>query len=529
MGFITADRNELGFLNILDSIPEDNKSRFVVKIVSQLDLSPLYSGYSDQGGDAYDPAPILATWFYAYSERERSSRRIEDRCRYDIRYMYVSANLQPDHCALSRFRNRHAELLPEYFVQIVAHIVEHGEQLGCDFKEINVDGANILAFCSKRHSKTAEKLVLKTDTLEERVAGYLLGCESEDVSAEELERLREEKARLEAEIERLASCGEQLARRKETLKAEHREGHQINTVEPEARIMPKSNAPAYNGVIGVDNHHFILSNHLSDEPNEQQEFSIIHQKTEANLADDANRQYNMDAGFHSGDQLAYADEHNIDVVMADPNPRHRSIAEQPTTMEILEHGDRRLERSDFSYHEADDYYQCPSGQKLEPVSAYRDRGNTRTLYQAKNCRDCPLFKRCLTKSQQESRQKVKRIYRSQKELLAEKMARKLQTEAAKQRLKTRMSTVEPVFGNLKHNLGFRKFLLKGLKLATGEFNLMCIAHNLNALFAKALLTCFYLLFARLWRIIIFSMNKNQNLTELPSWSGCAPLKSPEAA
>ena len=42
---------------------------------------------------------------------------------------------------------------------------------------------------------------------------------------------------------------------------------------------------------------------------------------------------------------------------------------------------------------------------------------------------------------------------------------------------------EPVFGNLKHNLGFRRFSLRGLGKVKAEFNLMCIAHNLNILFS----------------------------------------------
>ena len=190
-------------------------------------------------------------------------------------------------------------------------------------------------------------------------------------------------------------------------------------------------------------------------------------------------------------------------------------------------------RGDFSYHEIDDYYQCPAGQKLEPVKAYRDGNSSKTIYQAQDCQGCPLFERCLTKSQQKSEQKIKRIYRDQREPLAEDMARKLQTEEAKQRLKTRMSTVEPVIGNLKQNLGFRKFRLKGLKLAKGEFILMCIVHNLNTLFnikcQKALLTYFYPFYVQLWRVTIFSMNKNKNLIELRSWSGCAPQKPREAA
>ena len=62
------------------------------------------------------------------------------------------------------------------------------------------------------------------------------------------------------------------------------------------------------------------------------------------------------------------------------------------------------------------------------------------------------------------------------------MRQKLQTEDAKQKLKLRSITVEPVIGNLKSNLGFRRFNLMGLLNVKGEFTLMCIAHNLNKLY-----------------------------------------------
>jgi len=42
-----------------------------------------------------------------------------------------------------------------------------------------------------------------------------------------------------------------------------------------------------------------------------------------------------------------------------------------------------------------------------------------------------------------------------------------------------MYTVEPVFGNIKFNLGYRHFILRNINKVKGEFNLMCIAHNLN--------------------------------------------------
>ena len=48
----------------------------------------------------------------------------------------------------------------------------------------------------------------------------------------------------------------------------------------------------------------------------------------------------------------------------------------------------------------------------------------------------------------------------------------------------RRVSVEPVFGNLKENLGFRRFSLCGIKQVKGEFTLMAIAHNLNILFKR---------------------------------------------
>ena len=49
----------------------------------------------------------------------------------------------------------------------------------------------------------------------------------------------------------------------------------------------------------------------------------------------------------------------------------------------------------------------------------------------------------------------------------------------------RQHTVEPVFGNIKYNLGYRTFLLRGLGKVSAEFALMCSAHNLLKLLAEA--------------------------------------------
>ena len=43
----------------------------------------------------------------------------------------------------------------------------------------------------------------------------------------------------------------------------------------------------------------------------------------------------------------------------------------------------------------------------------------------------------------------------------------------------RQYTIEPIFGHLKYNLGFRNFILRGRKKANVEFKLMCIGWNLK--------------------------------------------------
>ena len=63
----------------------------------------------------------------------------------------------------------------------------------------------------------------------------------------------------------------------------------------------------------------------------------------------------------------------------------------------------------------------------------------------------------------------------------ERMKHRLQTKEGKQIYAERKSTVEPVFGIIKHVMGFRQFMLRGFEKAQGEWDLVCIAYNLKRL------------------------------------------------
>ena len=59
------------------------------------------------------------------------------------------------------------------------------------------------------------------------------------------------------------------------------------------------------------------------------------------------------------------------------------------------------------------------------------------------------------------------------------MKEKMETKEARMIYNQRQITVEPAIGNIKENFGFREFLLRGLEKVRTEFNLVCIAHNLQ--------------------------------------------------
>ena len=61
------------------------------------------------------------------------------------------------------------------------------------------------------------------------------------------------------------------------------------------------------------------------------------------------------------------------------------------------------------------------------------------------------------------------------------MQHRMQTAEGKAIYGKRKATVETVFGVIKEVLGFRRFHLRGLRGAEGEWSLVCMAWNLKRL------------------------------------------------
>jgi len=64
----------------------------------------------------------------------------------------------------------------------------------------------------------------------------------------------------------------------------------------------------------------------------------------------------------------------------------------------------------------------------------------------------------------------------------QKMAYRLKTPEGKALYALRKQLPEPVFGIIKHAMGFRQFLLRSLEKVSTEWTLVCLAYNCKRLF-----------------------------------------------
>src|SRR5690606_33373920 len=125
-------------LSLEDLIESNHPVRVVNQIVDGLSINPLLKKFKGGGTSSYHPRMILKVLLYAYVNNTYSSRKIEEACRCDIRYMWLCAQNAPDHNTINRFRSRILlDTLKGIFNQVVFLLVEEGL---LSLEEIYVDG-----------------------------------------------------------------------------------------------------------------------------------------------------------------------------------------------------------------------------------------------------------------------------------------------------------------------------------------------------------------------------------------------------
>jgi len=504
-----------------EKIPADHLVRVVNAAVEKIDLGSLLAQYPGGGRSSYHPQMMLKVLVYAYAEKIYSSRRIAKALRENIYFMWISGESTPDFRTINDFRgSRMKGVIGDVFSAVLEHLVAEGQ---VKLEHYFLDGTKIEADANKHkvvwakkrdnyHQRVQEQIqdLLKhieqvneeeqdeygDDDLEEmggngqsEVNSELLQKKIDEINRTLRDRLGKKTAHRSARKALKKLEGDYLVRlKKYEQQAETLKGRSsYSKTDPDASSMrmkedrgaekpwPK---PAYNVQIGTEGQ-FVVGFSVHGRAGDTA-CLIPHMENLRSQLGRLPENVVADAGYGSEENYAYLEQHALgNFIKYNTFYQDTHHYRKP---ELKRKHQFRAEH--FEYDPEKDEFICPAHQRLTFRYASRyttDNGyvTDRRLYECQACNECPLKGEC-------TRAKGNRKIRISFRLLEyRRQARANLTSEQGQRLRAARSTeVEPVFGIIKHNMGFRRFHLRGLEKVKTEWGLVSIAHNMKKLAAR---------------------------------------------
>lgn len=461
--FVSGDRDQLLLMppSVADWLPEDHLVWFVLDVVAELDLSAFRDRYraDGRGGAAYDPQLMLGVLLYGYCVGERSSRRIERRLVEDVAFRVVAANKQPDHATIARFRAEHQNAIAGLFGQVLAVCSRAGVlRPGL----VAIDGTKLAGNASCLANRTAEQLAKEilaeaaaTDAAEdaadregpppdgvgpragrrERVRALL-----DELQGEAAERSYDAHLARRAEQERVT--GSPARGRKPSPASKWRRSRQhANLTDPDSRLMKTTHGfvQGYNAQAVATIDQFVLAAQVTNVGVDTPSYAPMVAATKRNLTAAGERRrvrrVVADAGYWSTENAALV---GVESFIA-PGKRRRLAATIPEP-----------DQQRAAVLDAVQAGQVDTDQAAEKLGVSRSRVNQLLRHRRAGEPDPP-----------------KTV-----------MAVKLNTKRGRATYKKRAATIEPIFGQVKHNRGIRSLSRRGLAAADSEWKLICATHNL---------------------------------------------------
>lgn len=441
---------------IEDWVPQDHMVRFIRDFVASLDLRAL--GFTQRIGDDgrpnYANDLLLSVWLYGYLERIRSHRKLEHACRNQLPLIWLTGMHYPDHNTLWRFWRDHKSAIKNVFRQSV----RVAQQLGLVGMVVHaLDGSKIAV-------QTAAKHGLHRNVLEK------LNAEIE-ASLSAMENALNQEAQTQQPANVLPEDFQELQRRKEAIQQalemlDREEQKHYLPDEPEARMMHSHGRTqwAYNGQAVVDDQAgIIVAQEVSNEAVDYQQLSPMLEQVQENTAGAAT--YTVaDCGYRNAEQEELVHSKGYTVII----PEHGNEKDDGTA----------YHRERFSYDEARNCYVCPRGRDLpysRTIHERRGRAVEEHVYRCRSYKTCPHRMQCTTAKF--GRTIFHAHYATQQRRKAH-----LKDPEKRKALARRKAIVEPVFGWIKENFGFRRFTAKGLEHAKAQWSMLCLIINLKKIY-----------------------------------------------
>lgn len=432
--------------DLRDWVPEDDLVHFVIEAVEGMDLRTLRINHRGSGSAQYPPSMMLSLLIYCYASGVFSSRRIERATHRDIGVRYLTGDTHPDHDTIAKFRRDNQEAVAECFVKVL--------ELARELKVLKVgmvstDGSHLRANASKYKNVSYERSSELIEQLGKDVQELLAKAEAADkYDEQDGQHLPDELARREYLRSKLEEARKRLEERVRQRADAERGEYERKVAVRESREKPRRGR-------------FIKPPDSTPKPDEQVNLvdpdSRIMRKSAQSPCEQAyNAQIVVDA---QGSQLIVGAR--VSQCSTDHAELVRNLDSVP---EVI--GRPTAVLADNGYQGAEHVEELQKRQ----MEVYLPTG----AESRQNPRRYDFRPRQRKKKMPEPKAKW-----------IQQMKSKMESPEGRAIYALRKQTVEPVFGIIKHVLGFRQFLMRGLESVTGEWNLIAVAYNMKRLWTLA--------------------------------------------
>jgi transposase len=435
-----------------DWLPDGHLARFLVDVVAALDLSAIYASYAEKDGRgqaAYAPEVMVRLLLYGYATGICSSRKIQTRTFEDVAFRYLSGDQHPDHATIAEFRKRHLDALSGLFTQALLLCSEAGlVKLG----HVSIDGTKIRANASK-HKAMSYKHMNETEARLKQEIDALLK-QAEDIDAAEDAQYGKDRRgdELPAELQRRESRLKKIQEAKAALEEKAKEEAMHERAEAEQKLAEREEEEQRTGK-KKSGRKPELPDPEQAKPADTAQRNFVDPESRI-MPDGANKGsfvqgYNAQIAVDAASQVIVAAE-----VTQETNDKKQLL---PMIAQIAANLGQRPDKvsADAGYFSEANITDVT----VKEVDLYVATGRDKHGSAVESSSDPPA-----AASPQEA------------------MREKLRTEAGRAVYKMRKAIVEPVFGQIKEQRGFRRFSLRGKENVSREWRLVCAASNLLKLF-----------------------------------------------
>lgn len=476
-------------------------------IDNHIDLSVFYDKYNnDTGGrSAYDPAILLKIILYAYSKGIRSSRDIQWQCEHNIIFKALSCDSVPHFTSIASFVSSYPDAIESVFEQVLLVCDQQG-LLGNDL--FAIDGCKMSSNAAKEHSGTLSELEQKREKINRKIRACLKEHKKLDgrkpSERDRKKQLEKASSTLQKEFERIDQFLKTATPRMGQGKRPKEVKSNITDNESAKMTTSKGTIQGYNGVAAVDKkHQIIVEAQAFGEGQEHHTLEPIltgikSRYVRTGISEDIYKEgavVTADTGFSNDANNQYLKEQNINAYIPDNRFRSRdkTFAQQKD-----KYGKRHqntikgtkpvIPSSEFTFDKKRKTCHCPEGNEMWLSSeVIESTGKHKLFFQGKltDCRSCPIKDQCMRNpSSADTREGAGRQVSftwTNGRTATDWMKRRVDSKQGKAIYGHRMSTVEPVFGNIGTNKRLNRFSLRGKEKVQGQWRLYCLVHNIEKL------------------------------------------------